>query len=286
MNGDRGLVSGDQYLGGLFAFVYQAIRKRLPLMIAAALVVAAIAYFLAPRPRPIFEMQTRVENGRAAGGEPIDLGNTIARINAPSFKRNLLQLLNLPVTDQAGRLIFDSLTARAETSDIAIVSLRALNEEQGRHALDLVVKALNDEQREVREPLLSGVKAQISETDANISSLLKIRETLQDALMKMTKAPATGGTTDTQDVDFRGAWLSDALSRNEQTLTIARATRRELASRLEKPNTHPTAIVDDIVVLPIPTSPRPVGIALLAGLFTFLGAVVFTVMSYRRKMTV
>lgn len=286
MGEDRGPISGDQYLGGLFVFVYQAIRKHLLLIVAAALVVAAIAYFATPRPAPIFEVQTSIKKGKAAGVDLTDLQNTVARINAPSFRRHLLQLLNLSITDRAGRLISDSLTAKAETSDLLGVSLRSTNEEQGRRALDLVVKALNDEQEEIAKPLLSDTKEQVAEIDANIASLSKIQGTLQQALLSTAKAPGAGGASDTQAPDLRGVWLLDALSRNEQALIDARAERRDLASRLKKASSYPTAIVDDVIVSSIPTSPRPSRIALLAGLFTFLGAVVFMVVSRRREIRV
>lgn len=286
MGGDRGLVSGDQYLGALFVFVYEAIRKHLLLIIAAAFVVAAIAYFVTPRPSPIFEVQTSIKNGRTAGVDLMNLQNTVARINSSSFRRHLLQLLNLSVADRAGQLISNSLTAKAETSDLLSVSLRSTNEEQGRRALDLVVKALNDKQEEITKPMLSDIKGQVAEIDANVASLSEIQRTLKQALSSMAKAPTAGGASDTQAPDLRGVWLLDAFSRNEKALIDAREERRNLATRLEKANTYPTAIVDDVVVSPIPTSPRPSRIALLAGLFTFLGAVVFMVLSRRREIRV
>jgi hypothetical protein len=286
MSGDRGLISGDQYLRGLLVFVYQAIRKRLLLMVAATLVVAAIAYFATPRPSPIFTLQTSIQKGKVAGVALLDLQNTVARINAASFRRRLLQLLNLPITVRAGRLIFDSLTARAETSDTIGVSVRSPDEERGRQALDLVVKELNDEQQELGKSLLADINGRIAETDANIGSLSKIQQSLEEALSNMTKAPVAGDAPDAQPRDLRGVWLLDAISRNEQALIATKGARRELAARLEKLNTYPAAIVDDVVVSSAPMSPRRSRIAFLAGLFTFLGAVVLTVVSRRREMPV
>ena len=79
MSADRGLISGDQYLRGLFVFVYQAIRKRLLLIVAATIVVAAIAYFAAPSPAPIFTLQTSIKKGKVTGLELLESVRRIGR---------------------------------------------------------------------------------------------------------------------------------------------------------------------------------------------------------------
>ena len=116
MSEKRILISGHQYLGGLFIFFYRAVRTSLPLMIVATLLVTAIAYFAAPQPAPIYRAQASVQGGRVAGTETMGLQAAAARVNGQSFKRQVLQLMNLPAveSDRASRLFFDSLAARPE----------------------------------------------------------------------------------------------------------------------------------------------------------------------------
>jgi hypothetical protein len=273
-------ISGHQYLGGLFVFLYRAVRSRLPVIIVVTLLVAVLAYFATPRPALIYGAQVSVENGRVAGAEPMSLQATVARVNGRSFKRRLLQSMNLPAADddRASRLLSDSLTAKPESSGTATVNIRGSSEQQVRQALDLVVRLLNQDLEKVSGPMLADINAQLAESDANIASLTKARE----SLLALTKAPATDARPESQADDLRGVLVLDLLSRNENTLIYARADRRELASRLGSWNTYPMAIADDVLVSPSPGSPRPSRIALLAGTFTFAGFLLYALMRGRK----
>jgi hypothetical protein len=158
------------------------------------------------------------------------------------------------------------------------VSVRGPSEQQARQALDLVVRLLNQDQEKVTVPAIADVNTQIAESDTNIASLTKTRE----ALLALTKASTTDARPEGQADDLRSVLVSDMLSSNENMLTIARGGRRELASRLSSRNTYPTAIVDDVLVSSAPGSPRPSRIALLAGVFAFVGFLVYALMRGRR----
>jgi len=280
MSEERTLISGHQYLGGQFTFLYRAVGNRLPLMIVVTLLVAAIAYFATPRPAPVYGAQASVQLGRVARAEAMGLQAAVARVNGRSFKRQLLQSMNLPAAedDRASRLLSESLTAKPETSDTLTVSVREASEQQARQALDLVVRLLNQDQEKVTVPALADVNTKIAEVDTNIASLTRTRE----ALLALTKAPTNDAKPEGQADDLRSALVSNMLSSNENMLTIARASRRELASLLGSPNTYPTAIADDVLVSSAPGSPRPSRIALLAGVFTFVGFLVYALMRGRR----
>lgn len=274
-------ISGHQYLGGQFTFLYRAVRNRLPLMIVVTLLVAAIAYFASPRPVPVYGAQASVQLGRVTGAEAMGLQAAVARVNAPSFKRRVLQAMNLPTVenDRASRLFFESLNAKPETSDTVTVILRGTSEQQVRQALDLVVRLLNQDQEKVTVPAVADVNTQIAESDTNIASLTKTRE----ALLALTKASTNDAKPDGVPDDLRNVLVSDMLSRNENILVSVRAVRRELASRLSLRNTYPTVIVDDdVLVSSASGSPRPSRIALLAGVFTFAGFLLYVLMRGRR----
>jgi hypothetical protein len=280
MSEEQTLISGHQYLGGQFIFLYRAVRNRLPLMIVGTLLVAAIAYFATPRPAPVYGALVSVQLGRAAGADAIGLQATTAHVNTPSFKRSVLQAMNLPAVenDRASRLVSESLTAKPETSDTLTVSVRGSSEQQVRQALDLVVRLLNQDQEKITGPVLVDINTQLAEADTNIASLTKTRE----ALLALTKASRTDAKPDGVPEDLRSVLVSDMLSRNENILMSVRASRRELVSRLSSRNTYPTVIVGDVLVSSAPGSPRPSRIALLAGVFTFVGFLVYALMRGRK----
>jgi hypothetical protein len=273
-------ISGHQYLGGQFTFFYRAIRNRLPLMIVVTLLVAAIAYFAAPRSAPVYGAQASVQLGRVAGAEVMAPQAAAARVNGRSFKRQLLQSMNLPAAeaDRASRVLSESLIAKPEMPDTLTVSVRGVSEQQARQALDLVVRLLNQDQEKVTVPALADVNAEMAEGDANIASLTRTRE----ALLALTKASTNDAKPESQADDLRSVLVSNMLSSNENMLAIARANRRELASLLGSQNTYPTAIADDMLVSSAAMFPRPSIIALLAGGLTFGGFLVYALMRGRR----
>jgi hypothetical protein len=280
MSEERATISGQQYLAGLFLFLYKAVRGSLFLMIATTLVVTLIAYFATPRPALVYGAKGIIQIGRVAGMDAMDPEAAAARVMGPSFKRRLLQSMNLSAAEnnRATRLFSDGLTVKPESSGNLTVNIGGASDEQARQALDVVVRLLNEDQEEFRGPVLANINAQIAESDANIASLLKTRE----SLLALTKAPPTGDKPEAQAADLQSVWVSDLLSRNENSLMTARADRRERASRLGSWNTYPTAIVDDVVVSSSPASPRPSRIAFLAGGFTFVGFLLYALVRGRR----
>src|SRR5258708_19343980 len=110
MNDGRGLVSGDRYLSGLFMILYQAIRTHLFLIVSATLAVMAIAYFAAQQLPVVYSAQASVRLGRLAGAEIVTAQAAVARMQSQTFKRNILNSINLPLESrQSALLIFSSL---------------------------------------------------------------------------------------------------------------------------------------------------------------------------------
>jgi hypothetical protein len=280
MSEQRTQISGHQYLGGLFIFLYRAVRNRLPVIIVVTLLVTAIAYLATPQPAPIYGAQASVRIGRVAGTEATSLQDAVARVNAQSFKRQVLRSMNLPAgDDRVARVIFDGLRARDETPDTIVVNARAFNEQQARQALELVVGRLNTEQDRVRKPAIEDIQEQIAEIDANIANLSNI----QAAIWPLMKVSAASADPEVVSGDPRSVQLLDILSRNEQALIAARAARRLMVSQLSTWKTFTTAIVDDeLSVSSAALSPRPSRIAFLAGGFTFAGFLLYALVSRRR----
>ncbi len=261
-----------RYFGGLFAFFYRAIRPRLLLAIAAALVAMIIAYVLTPRPVSIYGAKASVRLGRLAGSEIMSTNATVALVNSLSFKQRLLQSINLPEKDdRAVRVISDSLRAVLDTSDTIVIEVSALEEQQARDAIGAVVPLLNDEQDRMRQPVLNDINAQIAETKEDISEIKQIQQNIR-ALIG-TPSPAASSSDVGKGADQ--AQLFDTLSRNEQSLVNLRASLRDLISRATPEKTYKAAVVGDIVVSPAPLSPRSSRVAILAGLLTFVGFLLY-----------
>jgi hypothetical protein len=280
MSEERTPISGHQYLVGLFIFLYRAVRNRLPVIIVVTLLVAVIAYFATPRPEQIYGAQARVQIGRVAGTEAMSGQAAVARVNAPVFKRRVVQSMNLPPgDDRDARVILDGLVAGPDTADTIVLNSRAYSEEQARHALELAISRLNTEQDRIAKPAIADIQEQIAEIDANIANLSKV----QAAIWPLMKVPAPSTQSEIEKGDPRSVQLLDILSHNEQALTAARAARRGIVSQLSTWKTFPTAIVDDeILVSSAALSPRPSKIAFLAGGFTFVGFLLYALLSRRR----
>ena len=121
-------VPGDQYLGGLFMFLYRAIREHLFLTVLLPLVAMAVAYFAALQLPPVYTAQGSIRMGRVDGAEATSLLGAVSRINSFSVQAARGPgNESLPPSTAIGRrkLIFGSLTARQETADTLAVSVRA-----------------------------------------------------------------------------------------------------------------------------------------------------------------
>ncbi|UPK02108.1 hypothetical protein [Bradyrhizobium sp. 170] len=262
MSGPTATVPGDQYLGGLFMFLYRAIREHLLLTILLPLVAMTIAYLAAQQLPAVYTAQGNVRIGRVDGTETVSVTGVVSRLNSPSFKHRVIEAMGLhPVaSDRTARLIFQSLAAKQETADTLAVTVRATDVQQARAAAATVVRLLDEEQRKIREPLEADIKEQLATIDATITGLLETR----DSLSALIKENAQGASIDPTSLVMRRVWLADLISRNEQRLTAAKAERHALSAKLGAWKTYPTTLLDDVFVLP-GFALRPATMALLAG---------------------
>jgi hypothetical protein len=261
MSGPPATVPGDQYLGGLFMFLYRAIREHLLLTILLPLVAMTIAYLAAQQLPVVYSAQGIIRIGRVDGAEaPV---GTVTRINSLPFKQHLVQLMSLPASDssRSAQLIFASLSAKQETADSIAVTVRAADAQQGRDALAAVAGLLNEQQQRTRAPLEADIKEQLATYDVTIAGLLATRESLS----VLAKDDPKEVPADPASAALRRIWLLDLLSRNEQRLNQVRAERRALAARLGAWNTYPAVLLDDAFVSKRFTIAGPVTIAVFAG---------------------
>jgi hypothetical protein len=271
MSGPPAAVPGDQYLGGLFMFLYRAIQQHLLLTILLPLVAMTIAYLAAQQLPAVYTAQGGMRIGRVDGAEAP--AGAVTRINSPSFKQHLVRVMSLPLSDSTwpSQLIFASLSAKQETPDSVALTVRATTAQQARDALAAVVGLLNEQQQRIREPLEADIKEQLATYDVTIAGLLATRESLS-VLAK--DDPKEALPADPASAALRRIWLLDLLSRNEQRLNQARAERRALAARLGAWNTYPAALLNDAFVSKGFSIARPVTIAVFAGGAVFLMVVI------------
>jgi hypothetical protein len=254
-------VPGDQYLGGLFMFLYRAIREHLFLTVLLPLVAAAIAYVAVLQLPPVYTAQGTVRIGRVDGTETVSVTGVVSRLNSPSFKFRVIEAMGLPpASDRTAQLIFQSLAAKQETADTLAVTVRATDAQQARAAAATAVRLMDDEQRKIREPFEADIKEQLATNDATITGLLETR----DSLSALMKENAQGASIDLTSLVLRRVWLADLISRNEQRLTAAKAERHALSAKLGVWKTYPITLLDDVFVLP-GFALRPATTALLAG---------------------
>jgi hypothetical protein len=253
-------VPGDQYLGGLFMFLCRAIRAHLFLTVLLPLVAMAIAYVAALQLPTVYMAQGSIRIGKVDGADSTNLLAVVSRINSPSFKRRVVQTMNVPVAEgsRPAQLIFGSLTAKQESPDTVAVGVRATTAQQARDVVVVTVGLLNEEQSSIRDPLEADVKQRLANSDATIAGLLAIKESLS----RLTREDPP---SDPASSALQRLWLSDLISRNEQRLAAERAERHALAAKLSAWRTYSTALVDDAFVLSGFAFARPVTIALLAG---------------------
>jgi hypothetical protein len=270
MSGPPASVPGDQYLGGLFMFLYRAIREHLLLTIVLPLVAITIAYLAAQQLPAVYSAQGSIRIGRVDGAEaPV---GAVTRINSLSFKQRLVQVMSLPSSDSSrpAQLIFASLAAKQETADSVAVTVRAATSQQARDALAAVVGLLNEQQQRTLGPLEADIKERLAAYDATIAGLLATRESLS----VLAKDDPKEVPTDSASAALHRIWLLDLLSRNEQRLNQASAERRALAARVSALSTYPAALLDDAFVSKGFTIARPVTIAVFAGGAVFLMVVI------------
>jgi hypothetical protein len=266
MIGPPAMVPGDQYLGGLFMFLYRAIREHLFLTVLLPLAAMAFAYLAVLQLPPVYTAQGSIRIGRVDGAEaPV---GAVTRINSLSFKQGLVRAMSLSLSDSSwpAQLIFTSLTSKQETADSVAVTVRATTAQQARDALAAVVGLLNEQQQRTLGPLEADIKERLAAYDATIAGLLATRESLS----VLAKDDPKEVPADPASAALRRIWLLDLLARNEQRLNQARAERRALAARLGAWNTYPAALLDDAFVSTGFALARPVTMAIFAGGAVFL----------------
>lgn len=255
------VVPGDQYLGGLFLFLYRAIREHLFLTVLLPLVAAAIAYVAVLQLPPVYTALGNVQIGRVDGTETVSVTGVVSRLNSPSFKRRIIEAMGLhPAGDRTAQLIFQSLAAKQDTADTLAVTVRATGAPEARDAVGTAVRLLEEEQRKIREPLEADIRERLATADATIAGLLKSR----DSLSGLMNENPQGATIDPASLVLRRVWLADLISRNDERLTATKAERYALSAKLGAGKTYPIALLDDVFVLP-GFAMRPSTIALLAG---------------------
>jgi hypothetical protein len=260
------MVPGDQYLSGLWMFLFRTIRANLFLIFLLPLASMLIAYVAALQMPTVYAAQGSVRIGRVDGAEAISLMGMVSRINSLAFKQRVVLGMNFPEDTRPARLIFSSLAARQETTDAVGVRVQATTAQQARDILAAAVDLLNEEQRKIRDALEADIKEQLATSDATIASLLETRASLS-ALAKEESRDAPG---DPASAMLRRVWLSDLVSRNEQRLVAARSERHVLSTRLGAWRTYPTALLDEPFVLPGFAIASPLTIAIFTGAVVFL----------------
>jgi hypothetical protein len=261
-------VPGDQYLGGLFMFLYRAIREHLFLTGLLPLVAMAVAYIAALQLPSVYTAQGSIRMGRVDGAEATSLLGAVSRINSFPFRQRVIQAMKVAAVDgnRPGDLIFGSLTARQETTDTLAVSVRAATPDQARAAVAAAVDLLNEEQRKTLEPLEAHIKEQLATNDKIVAGLLESGESLS----ALAKEDLKGTLGDPVAGVMRKIWLADLVSRNEQRLVAARAERHALSARLGAWRTYPTILLDSVFVSRGFAFAKPVTIAIFAGGTVFL----------------
>lgn len=268
------MISAERYLGGMLLFLYRAVRRHLFLMILLPAAAAATAFIVAKQLPPVYSVQANVRTGRIDTAELMSPSSAAARINSATFKQRVLSVMNAPAGDRSAGLISGSLAARADASDMLIVSVRAATGQEARQALDATVQLLNEEQDKIREPLAADINEQLATIDANIANLTKIQNTLTGLTSTVSETQAG----DPASAAFRMLWLLDLTSRNEQSLGGAKAERRAVVLRLSSSRTYPTEVVDGAFVQPAQVSPRPAMFAVLAAIAALLACIVYALM--------
>ena len=227
----------------------------------------AVAFFVARQLPPAYGMQVSMRMGKVDGSEAVNAQDTLLRINSPSFKRRVLQSMNFSAdNDRSAQLVLTSLTARPETANTLALFVRAATKQDVRRAVDVTIRLLNQEQEEIRAPLIADIKQQLAASDANVVRLLQAR----DSASALTKAAFDAPPPESAAAISQRILLLDLVSRNEQKLASEQADRRALAMRLSPLRTYPTALVDADSAAPARMSFRTSTAMLVAGALTLL----------------
>jgi hypothetical protein len=277
MNDSSPSLSSVAYLGGMLGYFSQSVRARLLIIIAGPLI-ATLAVFFADRTRPaVYSAEATMRLGRIDGVDVMQAQSTAIHMNSPAFTRRVAEALGASSGGNmtAGQIL-NSLSVRPETSDLLSLTIHADDERRATEALQAIVRVLNADQEKLRAPVLAELNGQMAMIDANLASLMKVRE-----MLASTDTITPSASSDPASLALRRIWLLDLLSRNEAGLAGATSDRRALATRLGPSKTYPATLGDDIAVRQI--APRPIRHALFAGAIALLALLLYAMMSRPRS---
>ncbi|EJN12813.1 hypothetical protein PMI42_03819 [Bradyrhizobium sp. YR681] len=271
MNDTSASISSVAYVGGMLANFNQTVRSRLPLLIVGTLV-AMLVVFLADRARaPLYVAEATMRLGRLDGADVMQAQSTAIHMGSAAFKRRVEDAMPPSSGDDKGQVL-DSLSVRPQTFDLLSLSVYGASEQAANAALQAAVRVLNADQEKIRTPLLAEFNIQMAMVEANIASLMKVRESLASA-----DSISPSASADPASLALRRVWLLDLQARNEEKLAAATNDRRALATRLGPSKSFPAALSDDVTIRQV--SPRPVRHAFFAGAIVLLALLLYTMLS-------
>jgi hypothetical protein len=281
----RVAISVDRYLGGLFMVIYRASRRYLIAMALSALAVGLIAYAFTPRAAAVYGAQALVRLGSAGGEQLTTKVAAAAGINAPSFRKQVLQAIDVSDDDaNLPRFIADSLSNRTDNTDLISVNVRAADEQRARQVYEVVLRLLNEKQEKLREPVLARVNARAVALDTYIASLTKTRDSLL-ALAAKEAVSDPSRTADGTSSSLLAVLLLDLTAKNDRELASAKAEKEAVQELLGDTRTYPTRIADDdLRVSLIGGAGRPLRTALLAAAITLVGFMLFALVRERNAI--
>ncbi|QPF93881.1 hypothetical protein [Bradyrhizobium commune] len=258
------------YADELSTFFGRSVGRRLITIASGTLAVMLIVFLVSQMMPAIYTATATVRLARVDGQDLSTPQATAVQMNSPAFINRAMAAASAADRgdDRNRRTILDNFDARPKTSDSLTLVAAAASAEQVRNALEAAIRQLNNDQEMLRGPLLSDINAQIAVTDANIASLMRIRESLATADSITPSAPGDPST-----LALRRVWLLDLTTRNEERLAIASAERRALEARIGPTKTYPASLSDDVTVVQV--SPRPVRHAIFAGAIALLALLLY-----------
>jgi len=269
-----GAISADQYLGGLFMFVYRASRRYFLLMLVSAFLVGAIVQVLAGRTVQVYGGRALIQLGAVDGNTLTKPTVAIAAIDSPSFRKRLLELVDLggDANSRSAEVVLDSLSARPDADDVIAVSVRATDERLIREVIGAFARLLGQKEEQKRKQRVANIEAQVAAADAYLTNLTRIQEALAQA-KALGAEPTLLGTV----------LLLDISSRYEEQLASVRANKLALQARLAVDQTYPTRLVDDDFQISVVSgSSRHWRTVLFAVAITLLGFILFALVKGRR----
>jgi hypothetical protein len=197
---------------------------------------------------------------------------TAVHMNSAPFRRRVAEALGSTADgDKSGQQASDGFSVRPKTPELAALSVSGPSEQRATETLLTIVRILNADQEKLRLPALAELNSQMAMIEANVASLMKLRETLAS-----TESIMPSASSDPTSLALRRVWLLDLVSRNEDRLAAATNDRRALATRLGPSKTYPATLSDDVTVTQI--APRPTRNAVLAGAIALVALLLYAMM--------